>query len=294
MIVDDEMNRKLSHLWERSPVVDLQASDKMVIVSDLHMGDGGFNDDFKRTSGIFQSVFDRFYLDRGFKLLLNGDVEELLKFRFKKIMDRWSGIYSLFDEFQEGSGLFKLFGNHDWEFFFNSAHDKIEKQYQALRMRLLGGEMFFLHGHQASHWLERLHNANRLILRNLVNPLQIKNFALTLDNKPLTKKEIRMSDFSHSKGILSFMGHTHRPLFGRNDSVPGLFNSGAAIGKRGITTLEIEGGFIRLVHWWGRDLVKRYLQKDWFDPISLKGTEFYRVVLDKISIRNAYRSVGAY
>lgn len=277
-------------LRERSPVFDLQGSERMVVVSDLHMGDGGFNDDFKRTSEIFKAIFEKFYLDKGFKLVLNGDVEELLKFRLKRVMQKWKDVYSLFERYQDGPGLFKIIGNHDWEFYFNSMHDRIESQFEAIRMRLMGGELFFLHGHQGSHWLEQLHHLNKALLRNIINPLQFKNFALTLDNKPVTKKEHRLSRFATMNHVLTFVGHTHRPLFGNHDGVPGLFNSGAAIGNKGITTLEIDRGYINLVHWWGRDLVKRYIKMDWFDPVRLAGTTYYRVVLDRANIRDVFRA----
>jgi UDP-2,3-diacylglucosamine pyrophosphatase LpxH len=289
MVEEENIYRNVRSLRERSPVHDLQGSDRIVVVSDLHMGDGSYHDDFRKTSNIFTEAFEKFYLDRGFRLVLNGDVEELLKFRVKRILDRWRDIYSLFERFQDEIGLYKILGNHDWDLGLNLFHDRIERQFEAVRFKLLEGELFFLHGHQGSHWLERLHNVNKVILRNVVSPLKLRNFALTLDHKPVTKKEHRLSRYASMDRVLTFMGHTHRPLFGSHDGVPGLFNSGAAIGRRGITTLEIEGGFINLVHWWGRDLVKRYLKMDWFDPERLKGTDIYRVVLDRANLSDVFR-----
>ena len=292
MFVDDDIFRKISSIRSRSPILDLHRSDKIVIVSDLHMGDGSYNDDFRGTSSIFQGAFEKFYLENGFKLILNGDIEELLKFRLNRIMERWNPLYDLFERFQDGPGIFKLFGNHDYDLLFNRAHDRIHEQFEAIRMRYLDGELFFLHGHQASHLLERLHMMNRMLFKSIVNPLHLKNFTLQLENKPVTNKENRMSSFAIQNKVLTFMGHTHRPLFGSHDGVPGLFNSGAAIGKRGITTLEIENGDLSLVHWWNRSQVKRYLERDWFDPMRLKGTDIYRVVLDRARVSEIFHTYG--
>lgn len=290
MMVDQDIKMKLNRLHRDSPVLSLNHSDRIVVVSDLHMGDGRGHDDFRRTSSLFRSIFERFYLDKGFKLILNGDIEELHKFTLKSIFQRWESIYRLFESFQEGPGIFKLFGNHDYDFFFNRIHDRIHEQFESIRMKYLEGELFFLHGHQSSHWLERLHRANRLLVKSVVNPLKLRNFELTLDNKPVTRKEHRMSRFALEKGVLTFMGHTHRPLFGGHNGVPGLFNSGAAIGRQGITTLEIENGFLSLVHWWDRSGVKRYLTRDWFDPVRVLGRDIYRVVLDRADLRSVMRT----
>jgi UDP-2,3-diacylglucosamine pyrophosphatase LpxH len=292
MLVDDDIQMKLSHLHNDSPVFSMNRSDRLVIVSDLHMGDGRGHDDFRRTSSLFENIFEKFYLDRGFKVILNGDIEELHKFSLRNIFDRWSSIYDLFERFQDGPGIFKLFGNHDYDFFFNRFHERIHEQFESIRLKYMEGELFFLHGHQSSHWLERLHRTNQLLIRSIVNPLKLRNFELTLDNKPVTKKEFRMSRFSLDNRILTFMGHTHRPLFGSHSGVPGLFNSGAAIGKKGITTLEIENGYLSLVHWWDRSGVKRYLTMDWFDPVRVISKDIYRVVLDRASLSSIMREHG--
>ncbi|OYT44831.1 hypothetical protein B6U90_04545 [Thermoplasmatales archaeon ex4484_6] len=284
MMVDDDVLSRLSDLRNRSPVFKAASSDRIVVASDLHMGDGSMADDFRGNSGLFSEVMSRFYLDRGFKLVLNGDVEELHKFRLKRVLSRWKDIYGLFDRFQDGPGLFKIFGNHDLDFLFDGAHEFIDRQFEAVRMLYMDAELFFLHGHQGSHFLERMHRFNRMITRGFIKPLKLKNFTLELEGKPVTRKENRLSLFSEENGILTFMGHTHRPLFGRDNGAPSLFNSGAVIGKLGMTTLEIERGVISLVHWWDRSLVKRYIVRDWFEPVRLASTGIYRTVLDTASI----------
>ena len=199
-MIDPFIEQKLDHLFDRSPKVNLGERDRVVVVSDLHMGDGSAHDDFKRTSELFSNVFSNYYLDRGFKLVLNGDVEELHKFLLRRIISKWEDIYELFQRFQDDISLYKLIGNHDHDFIFNRAHDLIHDQYRAIRMKFRDSDLFFLHGHQASNYLERLHHMNRVLVRSLVNPLRLKNFTLDLGNKGVTKKEHRLSSFSLRKG----------------------------------------------------------------------------------------------
>ena len=103
-------------------------------------------------------------------------------------------------------------------------------------------------------------------------------------------EEVLDSEFSLKNRILTFMGHTHRPLFGTDSRTPLLYNSGAAIGRKGITTLEIEHGRLNLVHWWDRKIVKRYLDPDRFEPERLGRKDIYRVVLNSRPLSQILRT----
>ncbi len=289
-MLEPPIENRLKHLYDRAPVQTLHGSDRIVIVSDLHMGDGSFNDDFHRTSSLFKNVFQNYYLEKGFKLILNGDVEELHKFILDRIIHRWDSIYEIFKRFQEELSIFKIHGNHDPWLHFLGDHGVIHQQMESLRLKFQNADLFFLHGHQSSPWLERLHNLNTTLLRRVVKPLQFKNFALDLGKKAITKKETRMSEFSIKNKIISFVGHTHRPLFGTQSGSPLLYNSGAAIGNKGITTLEIDRGRLNLVHWWGRKMVKRYLDPDRFEPERLGRDDTYRVVLNSRPLTSIFRA----
>jgi UDP-2,3-diacylglucosamine pyrophosphatase LpxH len=290
--MDTPIHLKLKYIFDHAPSLPMHGSDRFVIVSDLHMGDGSFHDDFHTTSPLFKTVFQNYYFEKGFKLILNGDVEELQKFILDRIIHRWNDIYDLFKRFQEDLAVFKLHGNHDPWLYFLSDHNIIHRQFEALKFKFDDASLFFLHGHQSSYWLERLQNLNSVLLKKVVNPLKLKNFTLDLGKKGVTKKEYRLSDFSLKNKILTFMGHTHRPLFGNDSGAPALYNSGAAIGKKGITTLEIDRGRLNLVHWWGRKLVKRYLDPDRFEPERLGRNDIYRVVLNSRSLTEIFRNQG--
>jgi predicted phosphodiesterase len=288
-MLEPHIENKLKNLFNRAPVHTLNSSDRVVVVSDLHMGDGGFNDDFHRTSSLFKNVFENYYLEKGFDLILNGDVEELHKFILDRIINRWNSIYELFKRFQEELSIFKIHGNHDPWMNFLGDHGVIHRQFDSLRLKFHDANIFLLHGHQASPWLETLHHLNKAVLRRVVKPMQFRNFTLDLGKKAVTKKESRMSEFSLKNRILTLVGHTHRPLFGTHSGSPLLYNSGAAIGNKGITTLEIDRGRLNLVHWWGRKLVKRYLDPS-YDPERLGRDDTYRVVLNSRPLTSIFRA----
>ncbi len=75
----------------------------MVVFSDLHMGDGGPRDDFRFNAELVRSALHGYYLPKGFSLVLNGDIEELQRFRLPAIRSRWGDIFRLFAEFRRST-----------------------------------------------------------------------------------------------------------------------------------------------------------------------------------------------
>lgn len=66
--------------------------------------------------------------------------------------------------------------------------------------------------------------------------------------------------------------------------IPCLFNSGCVIGKRGMTCLEIEGGKIRLVHWFDKTKSGKYMHQSGYEPEQLGQTDYYRMILNEESL----------
>jgi len=82
-------------------------------------------------------------------------------------------------------------------------------------------------------------------------------------------------------------------LYDERLSIPCLFNSGCAIGKRGVTAIEMAEGHIALVHWFDRRRSNRHLAnggvrrrqaaalKDGKGAQRLDDTDYYRTVLKR-------------
>ena len=87
------------------------------------------------------------------------------------------------------------------------------------------------------------------------------------------------------KNINSLISH-------HNLAIPCLFNSGTVIGKRGITCLEISDGKMRLIHWFDKNISKKYLQYTGYDPILLPNTEFYRMVVNEDTLHYIFARIN--
>jgi UDP-2,3-diacylglucosamine pyrophosphatase LpxH len=321
--------------------VPVKASDRLVVFSDVHMGDGGGTDDYKRNAALFEAALREYYLPREFTLVLNGDIEELYRFSLKKIRKRWDETYALYDRFAEQDRFFKVAGNHDLALQGESA----AKGYpypiaEALRLTRGRDALLVFHGHQTSNrfWVE--HPLVAPTLRYIANPLRIRNYSVSHSNRKRFKVEGRVYDFAVRRRIACIIGHTHRPLFEslskrqrlahkieqlcrvyisvpaerrrlvrrsiemlkkelrKIDSngglptaaesvyhaglvLPCLFNTGCAIGKRGITGIEIADGKIALAHWFDRKVSRRYLNSTGYDPEPAAGSDIFRMVINE-------------
>ena len=120
---DRQIFKHLDELFRVSPEFQLKRNSKWVIFSDLHIGDGSKKDDFKLNSNLFLRTLQEYYLNGDFKVILNGDVEELQKFLIKRIMNAWPQLYNIFDQLNQKSAFIKIIGNHD----MNLLLDEIKK-----------------------------------------------------------------------------------------------------------------------------------------------------------------------
>ena len=97
-----------------SPSLPIDELSRYVFLSDFHMGDGGERDDLRSNRELATTVLARWYLERGYTLILGGDIEDLQKFKLAQIRKAWAGMYEIFDAFAARGALWKLVGNHDF------------------------------------------------------------------------------------------------------------------------------------------------------------------------------------
>ncbi len=205
--------QNLDKLFAEAPTYDLTDSDRWVIFSDLHMGDGGSTDDFKDNADLFIKALRDHYLKKNFSLILNGDVEELQRFSLNKIIKRWPQVYEVFTEFHEKFQLLKTIGNHDIELPSISDNPHPYELLEAFKFHYKEDDLFIFHGHQASKKFQSHNHIIGLTLRYLANPLGIKNYSVAHDSKKQYNIEKRTYSYSAYSKIASIIGHTHRPLF---------------------------------------------------------------------------------
>lgn len=233
------VNETLFSLYQRAPRRNIGDSDKFVIFSDLHMGNGSSLDDFLWNSELFSKILKDYYLPQDYTLILNGDIEELQKFSLLQVKGRWKDLYQIFSLFHRNSGFIKLLGNHDAELSLESrgegggrgTGDEIAEGLskndggkrgteeihieigESICLQYKENDILIFHGHQASMYIQRFNKLNGWLLHNIVRPLRIRNYSVSHDSRKQYKIERRVYDFSRRNKIISIIGHTHRPLF---------------------------------------------------------------------------------
>jgi UDP-2,3-diacylglucosamine pyrophosphatase LpxH len=208
---DEFSRRNLSRLFSQTPVEELRESDRVVIFSDLHLGNGSRTDDFAWNSDMFLHVLREHYQENGYSLILNGDIEELQRFSLTDIRARWESVYELFDEFRQQGRLRRLVGNHDMDLLRLPEHDFDVRH--ALRFSYHGDTLFVFHGHQTSVRFEKYNHLVGFGLRYFANPLKITNYSVAHDSQKRFRTEQRVYEFASSNQLMAIIGHTHRPLF---------------------------------------------------------------------------------
>ncbi|SIP97800.1 putative phosphoesterase [Alkalispirochaeta americana] len=228
--------KDLQEIYDHSPLRKISDGDRLVVFSDLHMGNGGRNDDFRHNGELFSTVLKDYYAARGHHLILNGDVEDLQRFSMRSIVNRWKDVYLAFRAVADRGGLTRIVGNHDLELLEggpavtglgvlgreNWPETFMEPIFQGVRLAHACGTIFIFHGHQTNRWYQKHNNIARLLLRYLANPLHVSTPPVADDSRRRFLVERRAYRFAAERNILVFIGHTHRPLFesmGKTDSV---------------------------------------------------------------------------
>jgi predicted phosphodiesterase len=340
----------LDKLFEKSEEIQITDDSKWVIFSDLHMGDGGSTDDFKRNSDLFTSALQKYYLKKGYSLFLNGDVEELQRFKMNKIYKHWKGVYDLFQKFSDKNNLLKTIGNHDLQLGITDNYPCDFHTTEGFRFNYEDNDIFLFHGHQASKKYQKHNELIGFTLKYFANPLGIKSYSVSHDSRKQYNIEKRVYHYSSFNKRVSIIGHTHRPLFESLHKVerlkflieqlcrdysaglkagdpelkqsikaykkelkgyykkninhnymnyvyntifhiPCLFNSGTVIGKRGMTCIEIEKGRISLIHWFDKNISKKYLLQTGYKPEQLDGTDYYRMVINRETLNYIFTRI---
>lgn len=335
------IENKLEDLYRRAPQVDLGKRHRLVILSDLHMGNGGIRDDFRANAPLVLAILEKYYLEREYTLVLNGDIEERQRFSAAAVRRAWPRHFDMLRQFRAHDRLYVLPGNHDWQ----APTDAGERAcwHPTLRLAVAGRELFLFHGHQASYLPESFIQLSRIVLRFIARPLGIRNYSVAHHSRRKYRVERRVYRFAKREGLIAMIGHTHRPLFeslSKQDSlkfeierlcreyvqipvlqeqigrrlgelnrelqlltgrdgrrllpgsvydtgplVPCMFNSGCAIGKSGVTALEVVDGLVSLVHWYDVARPQKHLLANGFQPRPLDGNgKFQRLVLKEDSL----------
>lgn len=209
--------------------LDLDAPHRFILFSDTHKGARDGADEFERCEPAYSAAL-RDYRDRGFSLVLLGDVEELWEQGFRKVERHYADLMRLEGSFGAGR-YYRIWGNHDddWMDAFAvrarlSPYLPTAAVYEGIRLSAcLGGEpigtLFLVHGHQGTFGSDLIRPLSRLFLRWIVRPLQ--RLGLPIGRSTPAKdaclrgehdREMYRWAAAQAKLIL-VAGHTHRPVW---------------------------------------------------------------------------------
>jgi hypothetical protein len=207
----EEFQTFFNRFLRECPVEDFDPSRATVILSDLHMGNGGSRDDLARNRDIVQGILSRWYDARGYALILNGDVEDLNKFPLSSVRAAWPELYRIFLRFQGRGALRKIVGNHDYALIGERGYPF--PILPGLVMRRGEDRIFFFHGHQSSDRYVKYERLFSLMVRFLAKPLHIRNASVSKDSRRRFATERRVYRAVRNASIMAITAHTHRPMF---------------------------------------------------------------------------------
>ena len=192
-------------------VLDISETGKVLIISDFHMG-WGSSDDLNGNGKMLACLLEDYYFRNGWHLILNGDIEELQKYSFDKIYEKWACLYRTFDLFAEERRLHKIAGNHD-DLPLLKRSASTYPIYQAVRIETGSVPAYVYHGHQLSNIYTRYNGLMGMMIRYFLKPFRIKNISAA--RNPYRRFSVEKTAYAYSlkNRCLSIIGHTHRPLF---------------------------------------------------------------------------------
>ncbi|WP_459129023.1 metallophosphoesterase family protein [Guggenheimella bovis] len=275
---------RLDAVYEQAPVEIFNDESKYVIMSDMHRGDSSFSDEFAPNQNIFMHAAN-YYYNNNFTFIENGDGDELWEHsKFEYIYWAHQDVFDIYKKFHEKNRLRIIYGNHNitlkyrevvkktlWE-SKNLYTDEMEPFLQGivpqegLRLRYedLGKEILILHGHQGDALNDTFWRVAHFLLRyvwRFLHVIGMRNPQSPAKSAVKRHKIEKMYErWMENKDLLMIVGHTHRPRFAKPESKSKYFNTGSAVRPQIVSSIEIVGGTISLVHWRTRVNAKGLLQ----------------------------------
>lgn len=207
------------------------ASDRLVVLSDMHRGKRDRADDFRRCESAYTRALAHYDREH-YTLALLGDVEELWQNPVDSVLGAYASVYAAESSFHAAGRLIRFWGNHDEEWASPAAvrHElgplhpgrPLEVRESLLLDVRLGdrslGPLFLVHGHQGTGMSDGLAFLARFTVRFVWKPIQ--HLTAVSRNTPSKNRKVRERHHRAMRrwaggheNLLLIAGHTHRPVF---------------------------------------------------------------------------------
>ena len=199
---------------------------KLIVMSDMHRGDGSGADDFAQNSLIYRCALE-YYLENGFTYIELGDAEELWENEnFDQIYITHTPVYDLLAKFHdpdpEKTRYIKVWGNHD--LYWKDHQDIYQSLFPGIQIYeaiLLNNTMLMIHGHQADPMCSGpVAAVSQFFVNHIWADLQrsgVKDPTRAATNPGLCNEvDERLHKWAtnNDRGITAIIaGHTHRAVF---------------------------------------------------------------------------------
>lgn len=263
---------RISKVFKSAQEIPFDDSSRIILMSDVHRGDGTWADDFSKNEHIYFAALTHYY-NNNYTYIEIGDGDELWKNRkLSNILPIHRDAFLLLSRFFKEGRLYFIYGNHDTvkskdKFVKNNLYQYFDQQEKkniplfeniklheglVLRHRVTDQKILLIHGHQASFLDYDMWRFRRFLVRYLWRPLEL--FGVndpTSTAKNYHKKdsiEKKLTEWVSQEKHMLIAGHTHRPMFPEVGK-PLYFNDGSCVHPRSITGIEIADASITLVKW---------------------------------------------
>ncbi|MFA6411801.1 MAG: metallophosphoesterase [Syntrophales bacterium] len=212
--------------FERIKHIALTPGMKLIVMSDMHRGDGSGADDFAQNSLIYRCALE-YYLENGFTYIELGDAEELWENdKFDQIYITHTPVYELLAKFHEPdpgkTRYLKVWGNHD--LYWKGHQDIYQSLFPGIQIYeavVLNDSILMIHGHQADPMCSGpVAAVSQFFVNHIWADLQrtgIKDPTRAATNPGLCNEvDERLHKWAsrNDKGITAIIaGHTHRAVF---------------------------------------------------------------------------------
>ncbi|KUO67152.1 MAG: serine/threonine protein phosphatase [Gracilibacter sp. BRH_c7a] len=264
--------KRISKVFESAKEISFDDSSKIILMSDVHRGDGSWADNFARNKNIYNTALNHYY-NENYTYIEIGDGDELWQNKkLSEIVSVHSDVFKLIAQFFREDRFYLIFGNHDMVYRDeNFVREKLFKYFDeeekahihlcenikaheglVLKHSATGQKILLMHGHQADFLDYDLWKLARFLVRYLWTPLELLGLNdPTRAAKNYSKKEAverELNKWVAQEEVMLICGHTHRPMFPEVGQLP-YFNDGSCVHPRGITGIEITDGNIALIKW---------------------------------------------
>lgn len=266
----------LSRLKNEGCNIGFNDDSKIVFISDVHRGNGGYEDSLRLNENIYKAALN-YYYNNGYTLIEIGDGDELWKNKnILSIAYNYDDVFKILNKFYKKKRLYLIYGNHDIvksspEFILKQkkAYNNISDDFPCEMINLYSKVKFYecavlnyiplnknilaFHGHQVDTINCELWKVSRFLVRYLWRFLEGVG-GINAPTSPATNYDKGdvidhiLDRFSKKENSMIICGHTHNDRFPRPSE--GLyFNDGCCVFPSAITTIEIMNGKISLVKW---------------------------------------------